>query len=344
MRMSANPLTIIIPTRDRPDLLEKCLRSVFEDQKVVPHVIVSDNSIRDHIGIKKLRSNYPFTYVRQSGQLSVTEHHNACLQLPSTRWLWLVHDDDELYPESIVKVQTFLAGCENAGIVLGGVEYIDPQSRTLGQWIPKMNGTFRGEEGLLSLGLDFGAFSPGTIFTVAASRESGGFVDINGLCADYLFSVRLAFSYGVAFLPELVGRFRMGHRQTIDYSTRQKAEAYLDFVVREGELIRTVGCSRSAAEQITDYTTWETFLTIAPPWLQSHQSFVFELSRKCLRISPRRGKWQKRARQEYPFLFWPLQWLTWPLFQAAKSAIPAPLRRWLRAQGGYWSGKILSTV
>jgi glycosyltransferase involved in cell wall biosynthesis len=327
-------VTIVILTRDRPDFLEKCLRSVFENQKVVPKVIVSDNSTGDHIGIKKLRSNYPFTYVRQSGRLSMTEHHNAALELPSTRWLWLVHDDDELYPDAVAKVQSFLAGCGDAAIVLGALEYIDPQGRTRGKWIPKVSGTFRGEEGLLALGLDFGAFSPGTIFTVAASRKSGGFVEIDGVCADYPFSVRLAFCYGVAFLPELVGRFRIGHDQASDYSTPQKAEAFLDFVVREGELIRTVGCSRSAAEQIIDYATWETFLKVASPWLQSHESFVFELTRKCLRVSPRRGEWQNRARQEYPFLFWRLPWLTWPLFQVAKSAIPAPLRRWLRAQGG----------
>ena len=80
--MNSELLTIVILSRDRPEFLEKCLRSVFEDQKVVPNVIVSDNSTRDHIGIKKLRSNYPFTYVRQSGQLSMTEHHNACLELP----------------------------------------------------------------------------------------------------------------------------------------------------------------------------------------------------------------------------------------------------------------------
>jgi len=33
-------LTIVIPTRDRPDLLALCLRSVFEDQSSVPPVIV----------------------------------------------------------------------------------------------------------------------------------------------------------------------------------------------------------------------------------------------------------------------------------------------------------------
>ena len=327
-------VTIVILTRDRPDFFEKCLKSVFEDQEVAPEVIVSDNSIQDHIAIRKLRSRYPFSYVRQSGQLTMTEHHNLCLGLPSTPWMWLVHDDDELYPGSIRKVQEFVAGCEDVAIVLGGLEYIDPQGRRLTTWMPKSSGTFCGEEGLLRLGLDFGAFSPGTIFKVAASREIGGFIDIDGVCADYPLSVRLAFSYGVAFFRELVGRFRMGHRQSSDYSTPEKAEALLDFVMREGELMRSIGCSHGAAEQIVDYTTWETFLKVAPPWLQSHESFVFRLTQKCLRVSPLPGEWQNRVRNQYPFLFWSLPRLSWPLYQTAKSVIPAPLRRWLRAQGG----------
>ena len=332
--MNSELLTIVIPTRDRPDFLELCLQSVFECQTAVPPVIVSDNSTSERTAIRALQRKYGFHYVRQCGELSMTEHWNACLELPSTRWIWLIHDDDQLCPESVAKLQSFLVKCEDVAIVVAGLEYIDEEGKKLGKWIPKINGTFRGEEGLLALGLDFGAFSPTTIFSVAASRQIGGFVDVNGAAADYTFTVRLAYSYGVAFFPELVGRFRIGHLQSTDYSTPEKAEAFLDFVVREGELIRTLGCSRSAADQIIDYTTWETFLKVAPPWLQSHESFVFGLTQKCLRVSPRRGEWQNRARQEYPFLFWRLQWLLWPLFKAAKHALPAPLRRWLRAQVG----------
>ena len=140
--MDSKLLTIVILSRDRPEFLEKCLRSVFENQKVVPNVIVSDNSTQDHVGIRKHRSDYPFTYVRQSGYLSMTEHHNACLKLPSTPWLWLVHDDDEIYPDSVVKVEAFLAGCGDVGIVLGGLEYIDPQGSRLTKWMPKTSGTF----------------------------------------------------------------------------------------------------------------------------------------------------------------------------------------------------------
>jgi hypothetical protein len=55
MRVSPELLTIVIPTRDRPELLETCLRSVFENQVSVP-VIVSDNSIRSHSAIAALQT------------------------------------------------------------------------------------------------------------------------------------------------------------------------------------------------------------------------------------------------------------------------------------------------
>ena len=57
--MDSNLLTIVILSRDRPEFLEKCLRSAFEKQTVVPNVIVSDNSTEDHSAIRKHRSAYP---------------------------------------------------------------------------------------------------------------------------------------------------------------------------------------------------------------------------------------------------------------------------------------------
>jgi glycosyltransferase involved in cell wall biosynthesis len=330
--MNPELLTIVIPTRNRPDFIELCLRSIFERQTIIPPVIVSDNSTVEQPVIRFLQRKYGFVYVRQSGELSMTEHQNACIELATTRWVWIVHDDDELFPESVEKVLSTLSGCRDAAIVVGGVQYIDEEGKRLAEWIPKVKGTFRGEEGLLSLGLDFGTFSPGTLFTVAASGQIGGLAEVNGAAADYPFAVRLAYSHGVAFLPEFIGRYRMGHRQSTDFSTPEKAEAFLDFIMRETDLIRTVDCSASAIDRIVDYSTWETFLKVAPPWLQSHRSFVLRLTDKCLRVSPRRGEWQNRVRQQYPFLFWHLPSVTWPLFQAVKSAVPAPLRRWLRAQ------------
>ncbi len=328
--MNSNQLTIVIPTRDRPDFLEKCLRSVYECQTGIPTVIVSDNSTTDQPAIRVFQSKYGFDYVRQSGALNQTAHLNLCLGLASTPWTLILHDDDELYPDCLEKVETFLAGCKQIGIVVAGIQHIDEQGGILGKWIPKTDSVFRREDGLLRLGLDWGAAPPGTIYSVAAGRQIGGFVDVNGAAADYTFALRLAHSFGVAFFPYLVGRYRNGAQQKTDFSTPEKAEAWLDYSTRMAQLVRSVGCSDEVSNQLIDYMTWSVVLEIAPQCLRSNRSFAFGLCRKGLRASPHRGTWQNRVRKAYPFLFWRPQWLAWLLFSTGRAILPAPLRRWIK--------------
>ncbi|MGH7233186.1 MAG: glycosyltransferase family 2 protein [Nitrospiraceae bacterium] len=315
--MNRELLTIVIMTRDRTDLLKLCLRSVFEYQASAVKVIVSDNSTKNHPEINVLRKQYGFSYVRQSGRLSITEHHNTCLKLPSCRWVWLVHDDDEVFPGSVGKVKSFLNDCKNVGIVIGGVEYIDQESKVQGTWLPKVKKIVRGEEALLGLGLDWGVRAPSQIFGVHESLQNGGFQDMRGLPADYAFAVLLAFSHGVAFCHEFIGRYRLGPQQvSIGDSDREKTEAWLKFTTCQAELIRVSGCAPSTADRVADYLNWWAFLVHAPPWLESNPAFVYRLVRECLKASPWKGEWQKRVRSEYPFLFWRPQCLAWPLYRA----------------------------
>ena len=173
---------------------------------------------------------------------------------------------------------------------------------------------------MLRLGLDYGARPPGIIVNVPASRQVGGFVEIRGSAADYTFSLHLSYRFGVAFLPALVGRFRYSGQQATDFSTPEKTEAYLEYCRRQGEIIRTFGCSDAAADRIVDYQTWWPFLNLACRWLSSHRSFVFELTQKCLRHSPERGEWRMRVRRKYPFLFWRTQWLAWLIFRLSRKS------------------------
>lgn len=321
-------LTIVIPTRDRPELLGKCLGSIFDRQPVIPHVIVSDNSTSDQPAIEALRHKYDFVYVRQSGDLNMVQHLNTCLDLPSTPWTLMLHDDDELYPDALGNLECFLAKCDDVGIVVGGIQFIDLQGETGREWIPPINGRFWGEDGLLRLGLDWGVRPPGIIVHVPASLQVGGFVDIGGLAGDYTFALQLAYYHGVAFFPALVGRYRHSQQQASDFSTPEKTEAHLEFSRRMAEIVRTFGCSDTAADRIVDYMTWWPFMTLAPRWLSSHRSFVFELTQKCVYQSPRGGEWQLRARRQYPFLFWRPQWLAWPLFKVLRKSRRLMKRLW----------------
>jgi glycosyltransferase involved in cell wall biosynthesis len=331
--MISELLTIIIPTRNRPDFLELCLRSVFESQSIVPHVIVSDNSTSDQPVINILQTKYRFGYVRQSGKLTQVEHFNACLKISPSQWVLLLHDDDELYPDSVKELQPFLERLENAGLAIGGIEHIGQEGEARGCWIPKHNGVFREEDGLLRLGLDGCAYPPATVFRSEASRRLGGFIGIDGVASDHVLALQLAKSDGVAFFNQIVGRYRSGPQQIFHVSTAEQAEAWVEFTVREAELMRrSISCSVDILDQLVDYRTWWIFLMVAPHCVKTDLSLAWRLTRKCLRVSPTPGEWLSRAKKEYPFLFSRLRRATWPVFQTAKAAVPASFRRWFRTQ------------
>jgi hypothetical protein len=329
--MSAQPLTIVIPTRDRPRLLELCLRSIFERQSVVPPVIVSDNSTSDDPAIPELRRRYGFAYVRQTGQLGIVEHHNRCLDLPTTPWALLLHDDDEIYPGALAKASAFLGECHDAGIVITGVEVIDPEGRTL-ELLTPCGGSYVGEDAIAAVGLDWKGRAPGFFYRVSAFRQLGGFTDVDGLPSDYALALWLAYRPGVAFWPELFGRYRLGHKQVTSVVESDHAEQWLSFNSRQAALVRGCGCSAALADRIVDYITWSHFLGLAGRCREEARSTVFRLARTARQLSPHDGMWQDRARQEFAFVFWGPEWIAWPLFRARRK-LDLLRRRWALWRG-----------
>lgn len=313
-------LTIVVMTRDRIDLLKKALGSVFECQSRVPPVIVSDNSIREHSEMEELRRQYGFSYVRQSGKLSVTEHHNVCLTLVATRWLWLLHDDDELYPNAVARVEACLEDCGDVGIFVGGVEYITPDDEVTERWLPGARGILKGDAALGQLALDWGVRAPSQVFGVAESLKIGGFVDAVGYPADVAFACTLAYSYGVRFHHELIGRFRRGSHQTSQVNGNKQIKKWLLFHARQVELIRSLGCGIQVADRIADYLVWSVFLQFAGVFMDTKPFFVCQLARQCIGFSPQGGEWNNRARKRFPFLFWGPAWIAWPLYRVVRKS------------------------
>ncbi len=328
MKMITRPVTVIIPTRDRPEFLEHCLRSVFENQDSIPPVIVSDNSSFDCTAIDILREKYPFSYVRQSGTMTMTEHHNACMKLPATSWVLLLHDDDELYPNAVGRLESFLLKSGDSGLIVGGMQRIDEQGIVRGMWLPESGGTFRGEDAVLRVALDFRASPPSTVWNMAAFHQAGGFPDANGAGADYTLAVQVAYSHGVTFFAEIIGRYRIGAQQATDYSTPERAEAILDCSIQMAQLTRTTGISSRVADKLVDYMTWWIFRIIASEMIDKHPFFVARLWRKCIRVTPPRGRWKDQTKTEYPLLFWRPQWLAMFAVKVHRW-MPARLRRTL---------------
>lgn len=328
--MVKDTLTIVVPTRDRPELLARCLRSIFEQQPYRPEVIVSDNSTNDHAAVHGLRSRYDFAYIRQSGKIPVVGHQNLCLRMPTSQWVLLLHDDDELCPGSLGAVGECLANGPEVGIVMAGTQAIDLEGRVTGEWVPTQRATLRGDEALLALGLDWGLRAPGTIYSVSENRRLGGLPDVLGLPADYAHALALAYSAGISFLPVCVGRQREWPQRASVFDTPARALRWLSFTCQQAALVRNLGGSPEVADRLVDYLAWSTFEGLEPWWRTFDRPDVIELVETCLTYSSKRGAIHDRVRRSYPFLFWRPRWVSEPALAVARLALrrlPRPVRR-----------------
>ena len=314
--MGSRVLTIVVLTRDRVDLLKKALLSVFEHQLKAPPVIVSNNSTREYPEMEELQRQYGFSHVRQSGRLTVTEHHNACLRLATTRWVWLLHDDDELCPGAVAGVEACLKDCENVGIVVGGGNEITYEGEVTHHWVPTAKGVLRGDAALLELSSNWwSARGPCQIFRTRESIEIGGYRDTAGYPSDFAFACTLAYVYGVRFHPEVIGRARMGAHQMSHAKTDEQIQRWISFHGMQVELIRSLGSDTQVANRIADSLMWSTFLHFLMKGMENKPMLMYRLKRQCVKYSPQPGDWRQRVQDRFPFLFWGPVWITWPLYR-----------------------------
>lgn len=102
---SAETLTILIPTYNRPDLLRVAIESALDADEV----IVYDNGSTDNT--EQVARSYPVTYVR--GEVNTgtpTTAINHGIDNAKSDWLYLVADDDFLLPGSVARIRQHLYG------------------------------------------------------------------------------------------------------------------------------------------------------------------------------------------------------------------------------------------
>jgi glycosyltransferase involved in cell wall biosynthesis len=97
-------LSIVVPTRERPETLAYCLRTIVDqpDQRI--EIIVSDNcsaprtrEVVDAVKDKRLR------YIRPEQRLGMTEHWEFALGHAQGDWITFIGDDDGLLPSAAAR-------------------------------------------------------------------------------------------------------------------------------------------------------------------------------------------------------------------------------------------------
>src|SRR5208282_2904280 len=114
--METDPkITVLIPTRERCDVLSKSIATVVSQNYDNLHIIVSDNYSCD--GTKDVALSFQdgrVTYINTNKRISMADNWEFALSHVQDGWVTIIGDDDGLLPNSLAKVAELIrsAGCQ----------------------------------------------------------------------------------------------------------------------------------------------------------------------------------------------------------------------------------------
>ena len=204
-------LSIAMPTRNRPALLERALRSVVGAVgPVAEHieVAVSDGSDDGATGdvVGRILTGWPagHRYVRNRPPLSQVENINRAVEISTGQWVMQLHDDDYLLPGAgAAMLDAIRRAAPGESVLLFGVQIVDIDG------VRRREQTFRLERYLeprqaLRRLLRDSSFvrAPAAVVRRDALEQEGLFDPTVGGATDTDMWVRLFSRYGVRSLPQ----------------------------------------------------------------------------------------------------------------------------------------------
>jgi glycosyltransferase involved in cell wall biosynthesis len=120
-------ITVIIPTRTRPDTLEKCLATVVMQDYDNLEIIVSDNFSCDSTeDIVRSFQDSRIKYLNTGSPLSMSHNWEFALSHVSGGWVTIIGDDDGLLPSSLNKVAELIRTTKTLAISSRTCFYVWP--------------------------------------------------------------------------------------------------------------------------------------------------------------------------------------------------------------------------
>jgi glycosyltransferase involved in cell wall biosynthesis len=132
-------LSLAMPTRNRPELLERALHSLVTAMTPVAEqveITVSDGSDDDASGhvVKRLLSDWPggHRYVWNRPSLPLTENMNRAAELATGEWIQQLDDDDYMLPGSGQRMIDILLGsAPQDHVMIFGAHIVDSKGNLL---------------------------------------------------------------------------------------------------------------------------------------------------------------------------------------------------------------------
>ena len=229
-------VTVVIPTRDRKELLGRTLETVYAQRPRPARIVVVDDGSID--GTAEMLAAEPVTVVRNEARswVPARARHEALAQVDS-EFIAFLDSDDLLLPGALSTLEAALREHPEAPFAFG---------RAL---TARLNGGGWEPTGLMSAGraemkeplpaLFARNFVPsvGTLARTSAVERIGGYPQQTDFAQDHYFWLRLAQLGNPIFVPKITSIYREhgGNRHT-PVRAGDELKAYLDLAVSDPRL------------------------------------------------------------------------------------------------------------
>ncbi|HEY4285253.1 MAG TPA: glycosyltransferase family 2 protein [Chthoniobacterales bacterium] len=230
--MRPEDITVAITVFNRRDFILEAIESALNQNQTVKVIVVEDCSPDE--GLQKYvedRFGGSISYHRNEVRRGLFGNWNACLDLCSTPWLSILHDDDRLAPDfvdAMIDLEKAVPGC---GIYFSSTIQIDELNRRLPIPTHYFAGEFRRIDPR-SFAYANDVLFPGQLFRVDRALSVGGFRESSQFCADWEMWFKLAFHFGAAQTARAVSysRAHQGIERGTNKVVRLGRKHALDFV------------------------------------------------------------------------------------------------------------------
>lgn len=114
--------SVIIPTRDRLDLLKQCVHTVLDQDFHDWEIIISDNCSTENIkGWVESISDSRIKYFRTHEFVSVTKNWNSSIEKASGDYILMLGDDDGIIPGYFNRIETILEKFHNPSLIYNAI-------------------------------------------------------------------------------------------------------------------------------------------------------------------------------------------------------------------------------
>ncbi len=209
MKLTANDITIAITVFDRREFLRESINSAL-NQTVPVRVMVVEDCGPD-AGLETFVKNEfgsRVEYVRSPSRRGIFGNWNFCIEICTTPWLSILHDDDYLMPEFVAVMLALHQQAGNRGLYFGQTRVVNDDGRSIPSWqkapLPAPWLPVELKDILFTSPFSF----PGQLLRVEHARALGVFRETSLFCGDWELWAKLIAHHGGAQADATVAVFR----------------------------------------------------------------------------------------------------------------------------------------